>query len=81
MCAFLLLALKHRGTVTAFRKIEARMVYLGVIQTATLAIQNWVYGPSQLLWINIPGKSSGGCNFGMAMYTKVFCEALSNTGK
>lgn len=79
MCAFLLQTLKTGNVITAFRKIEARMAYLGIIQTATLAVQNWVYGPSQMIWINLPGKSNGHCNFGTAVDTKIYCDALSNT--
>lgn len=81
MCAFLLQSLTDCDMVDTFRRIEVRMSQLGTMQTATLSVQNWGFGPSQLLWVGLPGQPGSSCNGGTAIYTVQISEPLSSFGK
>lgn len=81
MCAFLLQSLIDCEMVDTFRRIEVRMSQLGTLQTATLSIQNWGFGPSQLLWVGLPGQPGSSCNGGTAIYTCQVSEPLRSPGK
>jgi len=81
MCAFLLQAMKDCELLYTFRRIEARLKYLGAKDTASLSIQNWGENSSQLLWVNFPGKINDHCNEGIASYIKFYSNALDPSGE
>ena len=70
-CAFLLQSLKDSKLLDTFRKIEARFHHLDENATSSLSIQNWGTSPTQLLWLNLPGKICTSCNHGIALEVKV----------
>jgi hypothetical protein len=69
-CAFLLQGLKGSELLETFRKIEARLYNLDMNGTSSLSIQNWGTTPSQILWLNLPGKVCTSCNSGIASDVK-----------
>jgi hypothetical protein len=80
-CGFLLQSLRDADVFDVFRKIEARLAGLGSAQTASLSVQNWGTNASQLLWVNLPGKVSTHCNYGIAVETKLESAALEEGGE
>ncbi|KAF4634273.1 hypothetical protein G7Y89_g3830 [Cudoniella acicularis] len=65
-CAFLLQSLKDGKILDTFRKIETRLYHLDEYAMPSLSVQNWGANPSQLLWLNFPGKVCTHCNNGIA---------------
>ncbi|KAF5868230.1 putative heterokaryon incompatibility protein [Botrytis fragariae] len=65
-CAFLIQRLKDRKLIELFRKIENRLLLLGESSISFLSIQNWGANPTQLLWLNLPGKICTSNNAGTA---------------
>ena len=61
-CTFLLQSLKDNELLDTFRKIEARLYHLDENAMSSLSIQNWGTNPTQLLWLNLPGKVCTYCN-------------------
>jgi hypothetical protein len=92
MCTFMLQTLKAATTMDFgrkisfsvlydFRRIEARLHYLGATQTASLSVQNLDTEGIQELWVNYPGKiKDDGMNV-FGMWTTFQSEALSPSGK
>jgi hypothetical protein len=65
-CTFLLQSLKDSDFLDTLRKIEARLYCLDEKALSSLSIQNWGTNPTQLLWLNLPGKICTNSNSGIA---------------
>ncbi|KAI9693588.1 MAG: hypothetical protein M1820_009154 [Bogoriella megaspora] len=81
-CAFLMQTLRDADQLDTFRKVEARLGYLGKDVKACLSIQNWANAlmtSSQILWLNLPGKISGHCNNGWASNLKVYAKIFPSS--
>lgn len=61
-CLYLLSRLTRASQLDTIRKIEMRFKLLGEDATSTITIQNWGTNDSQLLWLNLPGKTATSCN-------------------
>ena len=81
MCTLLVQVMAECMVLNTFRKIEARLAYLGATQTASLSVQNWSAGSNQTLWVNYPGKINESHGSGIARYTSRYSEALDPSGK
>jgi len=85
-CAFLMQMIRDAGLWDIFRKVEARMVWLGDKgeekgkEKASLSVQNWGENKAQLLWVNYPGKVCQGCNEGVGREMSFFSGAFESTG-
>jgi hypothetical protein len=79
-CSFLLQNLKDSKALDTYRKIEARLYALDKPQLSSLSIQNWGTNPSQLLWLNLPGKVCTSCNDGIALDVKFDSVFLPASG-
>ena len=79
-CTFLLQSLKDGNILGTFRKIEARLCHLDENALSSLSIQNWGANPIQLLWLNLPGKISTGCNSGIALSVTFLSRFLPESG-
>jgi hypothetical protein len=79
-CTFLLQSLKDSNVLDIFRKVEVRLYHLGEDAMASLSIQNWGSNPSQLLWMNFPGKVCTHCNSGIALEGNVDSAFLPASG-
>ncbi|TGO19780.1 hypothetical protein BTUL_0002g00230 [Botrytis tulipae] len=75
-CAFLIQRLKDRRLLELFRKVEDRLLLLGESSRSFLSIQNWGANPTQLLWLNLPGKICTSCNAGIASELKLVSSFL-----
>jgi hypothetical protein len=80
-CSFLSLRLKDAGLLDTFRRIEKRLSLLNDTVTASISIQNWASGNSQLLWLNFPGKVTTHCNSACAHPTKFESHIVPLPGK
>lgn len=78
--------IRDAGLWDIFRKVEARMVWLGDKgeekgkEKASLSVQNWGENKAQLLWVNYPGKVCQGCNEGVGREMSFFSGAFESTG-
>ncbi|RYP00705.1 hypothetical protein DL766_007768 [Monosporascus sp. MC13-8B] len=54
--ALLVQAMRDAGLLDIFRRIEARLEYIGNKTTASLSVQKWGTTSSQLLCVNFPGR-------------------------
>jgi hypothetical protein len=85
-CAFLIQMIRDAGLLDTFRRIEARMVWLGDAgiekgtEKASLSVQNWGMNTAQILWVNYPGKVCQHCNGGVAQEMKFESQTLEATG-
>ena len=80
-CCFLLQYLKDASLLEVFRKIEARLFHVNVNALASLSVQNWGWGPQQLLWLNFPGLTCTHCNDGIACSTKFVSSLFPPSGR
>jgi hypothetical protein len=85
-CAFLMQMIRDAGLLDTFRRIEARMVWLGDAgkekrkEKTSLSVYNWGMSTGQFLWINFPGKVCQNFDSGVAQEMIIFSHALGATG-
>lgn len=82
-CLFFLSGLMRASQLDTIRKIEERFKLLGEVGTSTITIQNWGKDDSQLLWLNLPGKTATSCNASGARMSgcKTVSERMSSICK
>jgi hypothetical protein len=81
LCALLVQKLKDTEELDVLRRVAARIESLGESTETKISLQNWGKNPSQLLWLNWPGKVSAHCNGGSALSQKLVLGALKRDGK
>jgi hypothetical protein len=85
-CAFVVQMIRDAGLLETFRRLEARMLWLGdeeekEMEKASLSVQNWGMNTAQLLWVNYPGKVCEHCNGGVAQEVNFESQALKGSCK
>lgn len=81
MCGLIVQKMKDYNTLTTFRKLEARLLWLDVQKTASLSVQNSETHSVQILWVNHPGKVNQNCLVGAANAMRFDSTALEANGK
>ncbi|KAF2720461.1 HET-domain-containing protein, partial [Polychaeton citri CBS 116435] len=82
-CSLFMTQLRSRNALNLFRQIERRIARLGRHDTASISIANWASDQSQLLWLNLPGKTTKYYCWGTNDFLKLsttnidaFCESI-----